>query len=93
MWKKIVQRVPATPNPDNDRTALVDMIEFELGFYTSGQNMRARLSEVVSEIRQSGGVVSPENEAALRDVIERLKKIEQLFVDHGFGPGSEAPRD
>ena len=93
MWKKIVQRVPATPNPDNDLTALVDMIEFELGLYASGQNVRARLSEVVGEIRQSGGVVSPENEAVLRDIIERLKKIEQLFVEHGFGPGSKAPGD
>ena len=93
MWKKIVQRVPVASDPNNGLIALVDMIESELGFHAGGDNLRARLADAVSEIRQSGGVVSPEIESILLDVIERLKKIERLFSERSFGPDSEIPSD
>jgi hypothetical protein len=93
MWKKIVQRVPVSSDPENDLVALIDMIELELGFHAGGENVRVRLSNVVSDIRQSGGVVSSENESALLAVIEHLAKIERLLSDGGSEPEPGADRD
>jgi hypothetical protein len=55
----------------------------------SGQSVRNRLFEVVSEIRPSEGVASQESVSVLLEVIERLRKIERLLSDNGFEAGSE----
>jgi hypothetical protein len=57
----------------------------------SGQSVRNRLFEVVSEIRPSEGVASQESVSVLLEVIERLRKIERLLSDNGFFPFREIP--
>ena len=92
MFKKIVQRVPVAADPVNDLVALIDLIETELGLSTGGQSVRDRLSEVVSEIRRSGGLASQESVDVLLEVIERLSKIERLLSDDGSETSPETSR-
>jgi hypothetical protein len=90
MFKKIVQRAPVgAADPVSGLIALIDLIEIELGLSIGGQSVRNRLSEVVGEIRQSGGAASQESLGVLLEVIERLRTIERLLSDNGFETGSE----
>ena len=94
MFEKIVRRVPVgAADPESDLIALIDLIEIQLGLSTGEKSARKRLSEVVSDIRQSEGVASQANLSVLLDVIERLGRVELLLSDNGFETAKDTSGD
>jgi hypothetical protein len=92
MFKKIVQRAPVgAADPVSDLVARIDLIEIELALSSAGQSVRNRLSEVVSEIRQSARCGEPGECSVLLEVIDRLREIERLLSDNGFETISSEP--
>jgi hypothetical protein len=92
MFKKIVQRAPVgAADPVSDLVARIDLIEIELALSSAGQSVRNRLSEVVSEIRQSVRFGEPGECSVLLEVIDRLREIERLLSDNGFETISSEP--
>jgi hypothetical protein len=92
MSKKIVRRVSVgSTSPTDDFIALIDLIELQLDIATGCRTLSDRLSQVVSSVRSSNGVVSPEQLSVLIEAVERLKKLEQLLSDSGFKTRSETP--
>lgn len=81
---KIVQRVAVNNADPVSDLALIDIIEVYLGIGMSKPSARARLAGAAEEIKRAGDIVDEASYQTILDVVERLRKVEELLNANGF---------